>query len=307
MKYLSEFFDSDLLSDVTFIATDRSGNEKRIRAHKLALASMSPVFKCMFCGELKEGAVVPITDVSAECFTEFLQLFYKSADVKLTEENIVEVMQLADKYDVKEFTEHIEPFLKQIVSDKNACLFYELALSLPLWHQKADEYLAIINNNAAKVFESSSFLDLNESTLTSILQSDRLSSDEITVLNAVIAWVNNSLISKSLSTSTENFNAEAKDIIKHIRFPTMKLAEFLNVIKSHPNLLEFDVYIDIISFLSLQAPLTAAKHFKIIPRRNPAVALAGVSVSGKQLFGAFGVSDRQVLTAKRSNIFNLSS
>lgn len=100
-KNTSQIIKTRLLSDVDFILSDKSGAKIRIAAHKVVLAATSPVFNAMFCGKLKEGGDIHITDVSAEGFAEFIQLFYHS-EVAFTVDNIAEVLRLIDKYDVPE-------------------------------------------------------------------------------------------------------------------------------------------------------------------------------------------------------------
>ncbi|XP_052781910.1 BTB/POZ domain-containing protein 6-like isoform X2 [Mya arenaria] len=66
--------ENDILSDISFAA----GEEKTIiRAHKMILASRSPVFFAMFCGLLKEtSTVVDIPDIKPDIFTLFLKNMY---------------------------------------------------------------------------------------------------------------------------------------------------------------------------------------------------------------------------------------
>lgn len=117
-KKLSEMFETGSFSDVAFIVVDKRGAVKRIPAHKMILASMSPVFHQMFYGELAESGDIRVADASAEAFTEFLQLFYKS-EVKVTTENIAEVMRLIYKYDVSDFFKLVAEIAIKAASGKS--------------------------------------------------------------------------------------------------------------------------------------------------------------------------------------------
>lgn len=86
------------MPDVHFIFEEEDDVVK-IPAHKTILSASSPVFDAMFNGELKEEGDVKIIDASSPAFKEFLQLFY-GYQVKLTMDNIAEVLKLIDKYDV---------------------------------------------------------------------------------------------------------------------------------------------------------------------------------------------------------------
>ena len=62
---------SGILSDVTFLA----GKEKvQLHAHKVILASRSPVFYTMFCGSLPEfKETVEIPDIESKILKELLR------------------------------------------------------------------------------------------------------------------------------------------------------------------------------------------------------------------------------------------
>lgn len=97
----------------------KNGNKNmKIPAHKELLAVSSPVFNAMFNGELKEKGDVRIVDASYEAFKEFLQFFYKNK-VKLTMGNIVEVLNLVNKYDIAVGSKIVSHFLiENLTSDR---------------------------------------------------------------------------------------------------------------------------------------------------------------------------------------------
>lgn len=61
---LLSLFQNEELSDIRFTLMNKTGQKVSIAAHKILLASSSPVFMAMFFGRLKEGSSVAITDVS---------------------------------------------------------------------------------------------------------------------------------------------------------------------------------------------------------------------------------------------------
>lgn len=99
-KTFSEMYLNSRFADVHFtFPSDEQFQE--VPAHKMVLASASPVFAAMFFGPLKESEVVKIHDTNAGVFKEFLQFFYLS-EVKLTMANLEEVVWLGDKYDMQQ-------------------------------------------------------------------------------------------------------------------------------------------------------------------------------------------------------------
>lgn len=86
---------NEQLADVNFVFKNEAEVEK-VPANKAILAALSPVFRAMFFGPMKEKGDVEMVDATADGFKEFLGFFYLD-QVKLTIENIDEVIQLADK------------------------------------------------------------------------------------------------------------------------------------------------------------------------------------------------------------------
>ena len=65
-------FTEEFQVDVNFLIED--GEEAQIiRAHKLILASRSPVFSAMFYGELREPDDIKLPDTTGEIFKAFLR------------------------------------------------------------------------------------------------------------------------------------------------------------------------------------------------------------------------------------------
>ena len=72
--------DSDLPPDVFFLVQAENGedSEKKIGAHKLLLAGVSPVFKNMFYGPMKEEGEVVVKETTPEAFDAMIMIKYIS-------------------------------------------------------------------------------------------------------------------------------------------------------------------------------------------------------------------------------------
>merc|ERR1719481_750481 len=80
---------------------------KEVMAHKLILASYSPVFKRMFYGAMKETKdVIPVEQCTAKAFSLLIDHFYQ-VDInckEMTIEELFDLVNLAEKYDVPKLT-----------------------------------------------------------------------------------------------------------------------------------------------------------------------------------------------------------
>lgn len=118
------------MSDVEFYFEHESG-DVRIPAIKSILSTSSPVFNAMFNGDLKEKGDVKITDASSDTFDEFLQFFY-GQKMELTMQNIGDILNLANKYDVAELLSICVEFLKKNLKMDNILLGLHWAIKFHL-------------------------------------------------------------------------------------------------------------------------------------------------------------------------------
>lgn len=135
--------------DVHFIFNG-NGDDKatKIAAHKDVLAAVSPVFDVMFNGELKEKGDVKIVDASAAAFKEFLQFFYND-QVKMSMENIEDLLNLAHKYDVTGCFQMGVAFLKENLATEKLFWGLQIAHKFDSDDLKAFCKTKIVNNPKA--------------------------------------------------------------------------------------------------------------------------------------------------------------
>lgn len=167
---IENFYNNDLIyvkchdvlisitADVHFIfEAEAEADVVKISANKAVLAASSPVFNAMFNGELKEKGDIKLVDVSSAAFKEFLQFFYEH-QVKLTMDNIADVVKLIDKYDVAGGNPICVNFLKQNLTFDNILWGLNLSIKFRLNELKTfckDE----INKNYKAIFDKISFDD----------------------------------------------------------------------------------------------------------------------------------------------------
>ncbi|XP_014227701.1 kelch-like protein 13 [Trichogramma pretiosum] len=112
------FLNKDL-SDVTL----RTASEKEIPAHKIMLATASPVFKAMFNHDMleKQSQIIDMIDVSYEAAVEMLRYIY-TGDVGNDENSLTtELLAVSDKYQLDDLKYRCEKILSfQLSSYVNA-------------------------------------------------------------------------------------------------------------------------------------------------------------------------------------------
>ncbi|XP_055307298.1 BTB/POZ domain-containing protein 3-like [Sitodiplosis mosellana] len=248
------------IADVNFIITSSNGQEDRIPAHKVLLASRSDVFKAMFYGPAKEEGDVKIVDTTSTAFKQFLQFFYFGR-VSLTMENIGYVLGLVNKYNMPDGMNVCVSFIKDTLTENNACTAYGLAI---LYDQDNLKQFAEqqISRNTKAVFESASFLKCNHAILGHILNIDILSCPEVEVFKACIAWVKAASGREVLTRKI--VRTHLVDLFYEIGFGLMTYDEFAALVPVYGNLFSKEEYIEIIQMIGSND--FESKIFKNNPR-----------------------------------------
>ena len=104
-SFLSE--ESEVPPDVFFLVHEEDGGSARIGAHRLLLAGVSPVFKRMFFGPMKETKeVMELEDTSAKAVRAMIDYIYGPDDYVAIREavkdtsSLFELYALGDMYDI---------------------------------------------------------------------------------------------------------------------------------------------------------------------------------------------------------------
>ena len=123
---------SDLPPDVSFLVRtgeDEAGS-KRIRAHRWALAGVSPVFRAQFCGPMKdEREVIEVEKTTAEAFQTMIDFIYRlpRQEVFLINSNcpqkLFELLELAERYQVLDLKNVANEALKNLVVTRENMIF----------------------------------------------------------------------------------------------------------------------------------------------------------------------------------------
>lgn len=117
------FFLNDTLSDVTF-----NVENKNFPAHKIVLASVSPVFEKMFAHQMKENItnIVVIEEIDPDVFREMLRFIY-TGKIENPKQVVFQLHELSDKYDIKKLQTICEQYLENYLTAKNAIAVLQLA------------------------------------------------------------------------------------------------------------------------------------------------------------------------------------
>ncbi|CAG9765685.1 unnamed protein product [Ceutorhynchus assimilis] len=219
-------FNNDLMADIKFIV-GLPGSTQIIPAHKYVLATGSSVFYAMFYGglaECKEEIIVP--DVEPSAFLILLKYLYCD-EIHLEADTVLATLYVAKKYIVPHLARACVNYLETSLTAKNACLllsqsrlFEEPELMQRCWE--------VIDAQAEMALKSEGFVDIDMSTLESVLGRETLNCKEMNLLEAALNWAGAECYRREIEPTPQNKRAVLGNALYLIRIPTMALEEFAN-------------------------------------------------------------------------------
>ena len=212
LRGLDELRDQKLLCDVHLVA-----DGAKFPAHRVVLAAASPYFQAMFTGGFKENLMNEITlnNISSQGLKCVLDAIY-TAELRLSKENVCNVLPVASQLQLNEIVEHCEGFLVANVSAQNCLSFLSAAEKFDL-QEAVDACNNFVLENFGTISESMEFTNLSKKQLCTYLAEDRLktSNGEIDVFRATFKWFE----ANRNTTAVGYDSSDLYDLMQHVRFP----------------------------------------------------------------------------------------
>ncbi|EEC12440.1 gigaxonin, putative [Ixodes scapularis] len=167
----------------------RVGSES-FPAHRLVLLSMSPYFRAMFAGGLREVAL-PVVQIQGVCPSTMAAVvrFAYTGRVRIDQHNVCQLLPAATMFQVSHIIEACCGFLEKQLEPSNCIGIGDFALQ----HGCSQLYLKVnefIDQNFPAVSEGEEFLSLTAGQLVALVKRDELNVRcESEVFNAVLRWV----------------------------------------------------------------------------------------------------------------------
>lgn len=118
----ARLYESGEFSDCIFLVDD-----EKVRAHRLILATISPVFEAMFYSSFANEDLIHVTDMNIVEFKQLLKYIY-SDNVKIdTIDNAWRLLYAAKKYLITSLTEICLQYIQNNLNERVVLHSYELA------------------------------------------------------------------------------------------------------------------------------------------------------------------------------------
>ena len=263
-------FNSDTLSDVKFVVrkSQHGGDDSKrskfaIPAHKFVLSICSPVFFRMFCGEMAEtNDHIDLPDCEYEAMFELLRYIYTD-EVCLKENNVMQVLYVAEKYLIPCLVSECVKFLKKNLDPSNVfCVlkhaqqFEKKDLLCQCWY--------LIDKKTDEALKSSEFMTIEKSLLEQLVARNSLNIREVELFKAVDRWAERECARQKLTVDGPvKRRILGEVIVKNLRFPAMGQSDFMEVVSDSQVLTQQETS-NIVNYFS--STLTSPVGFLVFER-----------------------------------------
>ena len=215
--------------------------EHKFYIHGAWLALQSSYFRSLFFSGMKESNVkevhVQISTSEEQAHLMLLEAMYKIDTLdNASVDELLEVLRLAHKYDVKFVFKKCKYCLQAAVDSLDICEEIMYFIKIDNEITDVEDLVSTLQSFLAEEFspldikwKTTSFKDLCEPSLKYLLSSDKLvTASENTVFHALMCWINKHEIENVLESQ------ELPSLLSVVRFELMPMDYLYNIVQHHP-------------------------------------------------------------------------
>jgi len=187
LKHLADLRKNKELCDITIVSLE--GEHHHV--HSIMLAAASPVFKVMLTKDYKESnsKIIHLHDVTSYLIECFVSCIYEEECSVITNDNVMEIFILADRYEIKELSNYCEDRIILNI-DINNCLEILRLGGQYNSNKLIDKSKKYISQNFELFARTNEYLKLTDTELYAMIKLDELSiKDEELLLDLVFRWI----------------------------------------------------------------------------------------------------------------------
>ena len=244
---MEELFNSEQLCDVTLKV-----NERRIHAHRVVLAAVSPYFRAMFTNKMLESGknVVTIREVEEDIFFSLIKFIY-SHRILICVDNVQNLLQCASILQLDSVVNACCDFIYNHLNISN-CLSVRDFVESHGCSKLVCKVDAFVKKHFLEIAKRKEFLEISVEHFEQLLScSDLNVSKEEEVFESVITWIHH---------CSEKRLQHIGSLLQHVRFPMLPIEYLITVV-------EKEMYVT--KSLVCRDFIDEAKNFHLCPEKVP--------------------------------------
>lgn len=202
-------------------------SRRKLKAHRIVLATQSDVMACMLYGDMKESRsdVIEFPTADEEVFPLLLKFMYTgTVPIPDNLRTVIKLSQLCDFFNIRSLKQKCGQWIRQNINETTVCACLDF---LPVLDESVhSQCMKLITDKTDSVLKSDSFKGLSTSSLQLILNCNTLKVDEMDIFEALQRWV----VFQRLSGNNE-VQESLPSLIQQIRLPLMTPQQLLGPVK----------------------------------------------------------------------------
>ena len=198
----------------------------QFNAHKALLASCSPYFRAMFCGEMEESKkqTIRIRDIPSPTMAAILDYCY-TASLEIDEESVQYILPAASLLQLSWVREVCCEYMKSQLSSTN-CLGIRAFADTHHCKELCETADTFAQQHYLEVLEGEEFLELDSEHLIELLQSEELNvHSEEQVYESLMTWIKHDVTNRL---------RHLPSALKHVRLPLVDRNYLVSKISPEP-------------------------------------------------------------------------
>ena len=198
------------------------GPERKVfNVNRLFLAQASPVFEAVLYHCQKDKEII-LENVACDVFESALRFCYCS-DPNLTEKNVVDLVQFADKYQMDALFEWAKEWLSTSLDLNNFCVIFNDAVSMNQGHCLAicTKFIGKRVSDCNQLFESDGFYSMSSAAIRELIKLNEMAVCEMTLWGYLVKWARNGSAEMVNELADDEKAAKLRTVYDLVRFGLM--------------------------------------------------------------------------------------
>ena len=207
---------------VTFLV---GKEEKKMKCARLCMSGISSAFESMLYGNINgtdENQVIWMKDVEPAIFQFIIDWAY-GKEVNFNDTNIISIMRIADKYQIRMLFKKCDEQFTKIVNVDTICNILNDSVQqgcLYCQYKILKLFKSYFGYYTQQIIQTEGFMTMNLNSMNIFLKLDCLNVSECKIYDMILKWTKYQTNKSSLD---KNYDEELlKSVCKNVRFATME-------------------------------------------------------------------------------------